>query len=347
MERDGWGQLPVTSRLKLSRETHCNLAVPPRSAMQSGSLWPSRPTCKRPAWSVDSSDSDKSPTAARETEGAPATTAPLAASATATTTPPRETAPKAQARCGKIMAHGAMCCCETCLPAPLTGPSTAHVRTLLTAEEAQQAYVSRFVAEGQVQSALLTAALEPADSLTVPAHAGGAGGDGHDQDARAEGQVQSALLTAALEPADSLTVPAHAGGAGGDGHDQDARGEAGGAGGEAASTRVLVQSQAATSEEQLFDNMVTAGGPQPTQAPVTVIGFTSFSQLLPYIEALEARRAQEAAQRARQAASPDPDDSQGGVVPGSFHTWTPRSDPGDLASDGSQPEPASKATRVD
>ena len=308
MERDGWGQLPVTSRLKLSRETHCNLAVPPRSAMQSGSLWPSRPTCKRPAWSVDSSDSDKSPTAARETEGAPATTAPLAASATATTTPPRETAPKAQARCGKIMAHGAMCCCETCLPAPLTGPSTAHVRTLLTAEEAQQAYVSRFVAEGQVQSALLTAALEPADSLTVPAHAGGAGGDGHDQ---------------------------------------DARGEAGGAGGEAASTRVLVQSQAATSEEQLFDNMVTAGGPQPTEAPVTVIGFTSFSQLLPYIEALEARRAQEAAQRARQAASPDPDDSQGGVVPGSFHTWTPRSDPGDLASDGSQPEPASKATRVD
>ena len=201
-----------------------------------------------------------------------------------------------------------MCCCETCLPAPLTGPSTAHVRTLLTAEEAQQAYVSRFVAEGQVQSALLTAALEPADSLTVPAHAGGAGGDGHDQ---------------------------------------DARGEAGGAGGEAASTRVLVQSQAATSEEQLFDNMVTAGGPQPTEAPVTVIGFTSFSQLLPYIEALEARRAQEAAQRARQAASPDPDDSQGGVVPGSFHTWTLRSDPGDLASDGSQPEPASKTTRVD
>lgn len=202
-----------------------------------------------------------------------------------------------------------MCCCETCLPAPLTGPSTAHVRTLLTAEEAQQAYVSRFVAEGQVQSALLTAALEPADSLTVPAHAGGAGGDGHDQ---------------------------------------DARGEAGGAGGEAASTRVLVQSQAATSEEQLFDNMVTAGGPQPTEAPVTVIGFTSFSQLLPYIEALEARQAQEAAERARQAvAPPDPDDSQGGVVPGSFHTWTPRSDPGDLASDGSQPEPASKATRVD
>ena len=176
--------------------------------MQSGSLWPSRPTCKRPAWSVDSSDSDKSPT----------------------------------------------------------------VRTLLTAEEAQQAV------EQQPET----------------------------QDVEQQ--------PATLEPDTQVA-------------------------------EVQVQSQAATSEEQLFDNMITAGGPQP--AEVTVIGFTSFSELLPYIEAVEARRAQEAAERARQAAPPDPDDSQGGVVPGSFHTWTPRSDPGDLASDESQPEPAFKATRVD
>ena len=179
-----------------------------RSAMQSGSLWPSRPTCKRPAWSVDSSDSDKSPT----------------------------------------------------------------VRTLLTAEEAQQAV------EQQPET----------------------------QDVEQQ--------PATLEPDTQVA-------------------------------EVQVQSQTATSEEQLFDNMITAGGPQP--AEVTVIGFTSFSELLPYIEAVEARRAQEAAERARQAAPPDPDDSQGGVVPGSFHTWTPRSDPGDLASDESQPEPAFKATRVD
>ena len=112
--------------------------------------------------------------------------------------------------------------------------------------------------------------------------------------------------------------------------------------------------------------MITAGGPQPTE--VSLIDFTRMSELLPYIEALEARRAQEAAERARQAAQraqqraeqpepvfepvppPDPDDSQGGVLPGSFHTWTPRSDPGDPGSgsepDESQPEPAFKATRV-